>query len=159
MVEKYFRIKQDSKLYQAYFDWVSASRKIIELFNDFAAEHGIEAREFIPGDKYLWIIPTETDNVSFSVEFTQKYEKNGARQFKRSSKIAKDWVVRVADMPILLKPSFWEYGLRISGSYSQRMFQVDGVLYGSIDANHQFDLLECMDEIKASEFYELLERK
>ncbi len=74
-MERFFRIKEHSKLYDDYFQWVEAQENIGRIYDAFAKEWEIEASEFIPGKDRLSIIPTEKDNDKFQCEFTVQYRK------------------------------------------------------------------------------------
>ena len=47
-MERFFRIKEHSKLYDDYFQWVEAQENIGRIYDAFAKEWEIEASEFIP---------------------------------------------------------------------------------------------------------------
>lgn len=156
-MDKYFEIKKDSPIYTDYFKWLDEEDKMIEIFRDFSEKHEIEASKFIPRKKRLYIIPTEKDIDKFAKQFTQNYGKHGEHQFKCNSVVGKDWVHTVADMPIPRKPTFWVYGMHVLGRFSTRLFHIGDKLYGSLSAEDNFELLDCMEEMKASEFYKIIE--
>lgn len=155
-MEKYFTIKPNSQLYKDYFNYLEDLKTNANLFDVFAKEHGIEASSFIPYKKHLVIIPTEKDKDKFRSDFTQEYLDCGARQFKVRSSVGKAWTNVMSDIKPARKPNY--FGLiRVYGRYYERLFHIDKILYGSLSADTDFDLHDCMDEIKASEFYKIVE--
>ncbi len=155
-MEKFFTIKPDSQLYKEYFIYLDDLNTNANLFDNFAKEHGIEASNFIPYKKHLVIVPTEKDKDKFRNDFTQEYLNCGARQFKVRSTIGKAWVNVMSDIKPARKPNY--FGLiRAYGRYYERLFHIGETLYGSFSADMDFDLHSCMDEIKASEFYRIVE--
>ncbi|QHI72874.1 hypothetical protein [Aminipila terrae] len=157
-MDKYFEIEKGSPIYNDYFRYLEEAKKMTSIFNAFAEKHGIEASEFIPRKKKLYILPTEKDKDVFGRKFTQGYGEYGEKQFKCNSDIGKDWVYTVQDMPIPHKPMYFTYGLHVLGRFSSRLFNIGENLYGSLSAHEcSFELLECRKEMKASEFYKILE--
>ena len=155
-MDKYFTIKKGSRLYIDYFQWKEDLKIIRELFNELATKYGIEATSFVPRKTQLLIVPTAKDDDNFYKQFTQAYHDNGLRQFKCNSDIGKDWTRLVRDTAIPYKPNFFLY-IGVSGRYHERLFSINDVLYGSLSAECRFELHECMSEIKASEFYKIIE--
>jgi hypothetical protein len=155
-MEKFFTIKPGSQLYKDYFQYLEDVKNNSKVFNEFATKHGIEASSYVPHKKYLQIVPTEKDKDKFVNEFTQDYGDCGLRQFKVRSVVGKDWVNVMSDIRMARKPDY--FGLiRVYGRYSERLFNINEVLYGSLSAGMDFELHECMEEIKASEFYKIVE--
>lgn len=155
-MEKYFVIKPDSALYSDYFNYLDDVKNNSALFDAFAKKHKIEASSFIPSKKYLCIIPTEKDKDKFRNDFTQSYLDGGARQFKIRSNIGKDWINVMSDIRPARKPNY--FGLiNVYGRFYERLFHIGTDLYGSLSADCDFDLHKCMTEIKASEFYKIIE--
>lgn len=155
-MEKYFIIKKDSQLYKDYFQWQEDKKNIVKVYDDFAKKHGIESGRFLPLKKRLCIVPSERDKDKFRNDLTLEYMDNGLRQFKVRSTIGKDWINAVADLRIAMKPNY--FGLvRVYGRYSERLFNIKDTLYGSLSANSDFKLHDCMEEIKASDFYKVIE--
>lgn len=158
-MDKYFEITKGSKLYNDYFKWLEEQENMSKIFGEFASKHGIESTKFIPQKTRLKIIPTEKDKDNFRSEFTLDYGKEGIRQFKCNCEIGKSWKSTVADMPISYRPWVFNYTQGVSGHCEQRMFHICDKLYGSFGTDYNFDLpAECI-EIKASDFFVILESK
>jgi len=155
-MDKYFTIKKDSQLYKDYFQWLEDRKNNAKVYDEFANKHGIESSRFIPHKKRLCIVPTEKDKDRFRKDFTQEYADGGLRQFKVRSSIGADWISAVSDLMIARKPCY--FGLvRVYGRYLERLFNIKDTLYGSLSADSDFILHDCMEEIKASEFYKVIE--
>ncbi len=155
-MEKFFTINQGSALYNEYFKYLDDVKQNRALFNDFAKKHGIEASQFVPDKKRLCIIPTAKDEDVFRNDFTQGYLEDGLRQFKTRSGIGKDWITVMGNIKPARKPNY--FGLiQVYGRFRERLFHIGNVLYGSLSADCEFELHKCMSEIKASEFYKILE--
>ncbi len=155
-MEKFFTIKPDSQLYTDYFQYLEDLQSNASIFDDFASKHEIGSHKFIPYKKYLVILPTERDKDKFAQDFTQQYFDNGGRQFKVRSEIGKDWISVMNDIKPARKPGYF-YLISLVGHFSERLFHIGDTLYGSLRADSEFNLHSCMEEIKASVFYKLIE--
>jgi hypothetical protein len=156
-MEKFFVIDKESSLYKDYFKWKQDAADNAKIFDEFSKTLGIEANSYLPRKGKLYIVPTENDLNKFKNQFTQGDFDNGIRQFKCNSIIGKAWANVSKDISEPCKPNY--FGLvRIYGRYYERMFAINDVLYGSLSSSEcNFELHECMKEIKASEFYKVIE--
>lgn len=157
-MEKYFIISEDSSLYKNYFKWKSNEELVREHVKKFFENHGISAKQYIARNKELYIIPTKDDMGKFEKYFTKQVLENGLRKFKINSKIGKEWtkLVQENELNILSKPRIGFY-FPIYGRHSVRLFDIDKTLYCSIDSEYKFDKPEWAKEIKASEFWKVVE--
>ncbi|MFV0518565.1 MAG: hypothetical protein ACK5MV_14330 [Aminipila sp.] len=156
-MEKFFKINKDSKMYIDYFKYLKNEKAVIAIFNSIAEKHGIEAGSFVPFKEKLYILPTENDNAKFDGVLTLE-DTSGKRQFKIRSEIGKEWKEAVSNIEILDKPRYFMYGQRMMGQFSSRLFHIKEELYGSLESNvHKVELMDFMEEIKASEFYKIIE--
>lgn len=155
-MEKFFIIGKDSQLYNLYFEYIKDLETNRKIYDDFCKQYGIEAGSYIPGKDYLVIIPSEKDKDRFMNDFTQEYWDGGGRQFKKRSQIGKAWTGVMSDIKAPRKPGYF-YIINLVGRYSERIFHIGDILYGSLKAECTYQLHECMKEIKASEFYKIIE--
>lgn len=155
-MEKFFTIKKDSAFYEAYVQYEKDVKANAEAFKKFSEEHGIEATLYVPGDSFVMIIPTQNDLKNFEGMFIAKEFGDGLRKFKKNCKITKDWVEVAKTIPKPNKPDYFSYGMRFNGRFSSRCFMIGYVLYGSAESK-TVELLDFMEEIKASEFYKAIE--
>lgn len=154
-MEKFFTIKKDSAFYEAYVQYEKDVKANAEAFKKFSEEHGIEATLYVPGDSFVMIIPTQNDLKNFEGMFIAKEFGDGLRKFKKNCKITKDWVEVAKTIPKPNKPDYFSY-MRFNGRFSSRCFMIGDVLYGSAESK-TVELLDFMEEIKASEFYKAIE--
>lgn len=158
-MEKYFRIRRDSKFYKEYFQFVADTKRNAELFRAFAAERGIESHSFIPLKNGLYIVPTEKDIERFGGDFVKDTFKNGLRRFKKTSKVSKLWCELMKNEKVAERPRFWSYVPTLCGRFRERCIRVGDDLYGSLQSQEsEIQLADFMDEIKASEFYLIMEQ-
>lgn len=157
-MEKFFTIKKDSAFYEAYVQYEKDVKANAEAFKKFSEEHGIEATLYVPSNSFVMIIPTKNDLKNFEGMFTKNKlnNENGLRRFKANCRITKDWVEVAKTIPKPNKPDYFSYGMRFNGRFSSRCFMLDDVLYGSAESE-TVELLDFMEEIKASEFYKAIE--
>lgn len=158
-MEKYFEVKQDSDFYKKYFDFLDMSKKVNEAFRQFAKDNGIETEEYYQNTERLSIVPTEGDKIKFKGMFVA----NSDTDFKKTAPICKSWVslckehgLKTPRKPNLLWDSYCNLG---SYSVGSRLFHVGEKLYGSIDnkCNANIELTDDFIEMKASEFYKIIE--
>ena len=155
-MEKFFTIKKDSVFYEAYVQYEKDVKANAEAFKKFSEEHGIEATLYVPSNSFVMIIPTKNDLKKFEGMFITKEFGDGLRKFKKNCKITKDWVEVAKTIPKPKKPDYFSYGMRFNGRFSSRCFMIGDVLYGSAESK-TVELLDFMEEIKASEFYKAIE--
>ncbi len=60
------------------------------------------------------------------------------------------------DIKAPCRPGYF-YVVDLVGRYSERIFHIGDVLYGSLNAECTYHLPDCMEEIKASQFYKVIE--
>jgi len=156
-LQKYYIVKKDSQLYSSYFDWKRIRKEFGIVVVEFLYKHGIETREYYPAKPWLAIVPTAKDKDTFRNNFTQSYLDNGLRQFKVRSVIGKDWTRTVADIPIPGRCSVAHLFKIDCGRFGEKVFDIGEVMYCTFHAEWDFDNPDCMEEIKASEYYKVIE--
>ena len=157
-MEKYFTVTEESSLHKDWFAYKENREKVNELYKQFAEQVGIDSREYHLTDKVLYIVPTEKDTVNFS-PFLCNPINDGLCKFKASSKIAKGWVkaLKDAELKVIRRPMVILYLKSMGGGrFRNRLFDHNGVLYCSIDPAGE-GAPEGFNEIKASEFYKIIE--
>ena len=150
-MEKYFVVKEGSNLYKEYFKYVNDAEKVRQAFRDIAEKHKIETHEFYPY-KNLGIAPTSADKEAFKTQF-----KKNSNFFKLNSEINKEWSEMTKDVESWHKPTPTWYLSDIPHKSRTRLFDIGNVLYGSIDSASVFNTEEWMQEMKASEFFKIIE--
>ena len=154
-MEKYFEVKQGSKLYNDSFTYVDDYKKTVAAFKQICEEFGIETTGFYPCKEYLHIDPTRQDVQKFS----EYLLKNSIGVFKKNSPQSKRWRELTKDIQFFYKPQLIYYMDFDAGHWSERLFNVNEKLYASIktDRNTEIPLPEFAVEMKASDFYKIIE--
>jgi len=158
-MEKFFIVTEQSSLHKDYFDWKENIEQVRILVNKFFKTNGIETTQYgFYGDN-LCIVPTENDLKKFN-NVLGKDTGDQLRPFKGNSKINKLWVKTLNENSVERKrkpyvPMYFPF--HGGGKMSSRLFDVDDVVYCFYKNNRDFDTPENMIEIKASEFYKIIE--
>jgi len=158
-MEKYFIVTEQSKLYGEYMRYIQNKKDVNDHVKEFTAKNEIKTTEYYANSGYLYIVPTENDLEKFEKVLTKPVN-DGLRSFKKNSKINKQWVKSLdeKDLKVINKPVVLFYFTRGYGKTRSRLFNVDKVLYCSFEVDTtELDCPEGMVEIKASEFYKILE--
>lgn len=153
-MEKYYIVTPSSSIHKRYLDYKDLSKEVNAAFVEFAKEQGFETHEYYQLVNDLYICPTEGDVNKFG-----KYFKKGAPGlFKRTSPPAKDWInkCRVLGLKSPNKPNLG-FEFEVFGRTSSRLFMINDVLYASLRADCDFKSLDGLAEIKASEFFKIIE--
>lgn len=159
-MEKFFIVTDKSRLKKDYEDYLENSKKVNELAKEFMDAHGFETHHYGVRGDIFFIVPTREDKVNFSNQLYKDSQGNGLVGFKKNSKMGKAWIDLLEDKKITVqdKPSLPLYFSTFFGRSSSRLFKVKDIVYCSIDANTQkIDNPEGFEEIKASEFYKIIE--
>ena len=152
-MNKYFEIQADSDLYRKYFAYKKDIPKIVAAYKEVCEKFGIEAAEFMPRKSRLYIIPTEAD-----VEKLGKFmKKTCCGEFKRNSEPCKMWVSLVKDIENFEKPKLFYYFDLLGHRWKERLFAVEDKLYCSIESDGEVSTPDFAIEMKASEFYKIIE--
>lgn len=153
-MEKYYTVTPDSKIYNAYVDYRTMLDKVNAAFTEFAKEQGFETKQYYPKTDCLCIVPTNADTDKFGKYF----KKDMPGMFKKTSLPSKAWISKCSALGLKTphKPNLVFY-MNVSGRASCRMFMIDDVLYASYETNCDFESIDGLNEIKASEFYKVIE--
>ncbi len=161
-MEKFYVVTDESSLKKDYLDYKKNDEMVREHIKNFMIDNGILTKEYAPTDESLYIIPTKEDINTFDTVLC-KADKNGLRQFKKGSKIGKAWIksLKEKDLTILHKPFVAFYFDNCYGKHRTRLFDINGVVYTSMNLTeydeYDFGTPQGMKEIKASEFYKIIE--
>lgn len=153
MADKYFRIKEGCLLYEDYFAHKADRKKIASAFTEVREKYGIETQEFYLSKKYFRIVPTNNDNKKFA----DCLKKTSYGEFKKNSEISKAWIELVKDIEYMEKPRLIFYFDSLGHHWKERLFDIDGVLYCSIEGDGEVSAPDFAEEMKASEFYKIVE--
>ena len=152
-MEKYMEIRKDCQLYKDYFEWVGNWDAIKKLFNGIKEKYGIEATGFYPFKDVFKIVPTENDNK----KFVSILKKTSYGEFKKNTEIYKEWVSGVKEIGRIKKPELFYYFDLLGHKWRERLFHIGDKLYCSIASDGEVSVPEFALEMKASEFYKIIE--
>ena len=152
-MDKYFKVNEGSQLHTVYFLWKEDKKKIKEAIQEVCKKFGIEAKEYYIRRDRLHIVPTQNDIAKFSDMMT----KNDYGVFKKTSEPSKVWVKLVKNIQHFNKPRLFSYIHFHAHEWSENLFDIDGVLYGLLKDVDEVNLPDFVVEIKASEFYKIIE--
>ena len=150
---KYFVVNEDSKLYTDYFAWKNDRSKISDAFKKVCDKLGFETTEFYLDKSRLNINPTAKDYATFE----HMMKKGSWGEFKKNSEPSKMWVELVRDIEHFCKPQLLFYFRSLGHRWRERLFDIDGKLYGTIESDQDVKVPDFVTEIKASEFHKIIE--
>lgn len=156
-MERYFRVRSDSQLYNDYMSYRINSIIVNERVMKFFAEFGVESTKYIPGQDCLGIIPTDSDRLKFSTQLRKDEVSNGVCFFKKKSPVGKAWAILTAELKPKCKPSPIFYVDGLIGRCRTRLFEIDKSVYCSIDSEVEFIKPDFLEELRASEFFKVVE--
>jgi len=158
-MELYFSVNKDSELYKQWFEFDDNRKILNETYNEFCKKVGIESIKYAVAWNGLYIIPTEKDTELFGSQLQVKDHGDGAKRFKGNSKVYRAWIKRLKEknIEIVSKPDMWHY-FGAYGRSSSRIFDDEkGNVYCSITAECLEKNFKGVTEMKASEFYKVIE--
>ena len=156
-MEKYFIVKNGTKLYNDYITNSEVKEKINNAFNEFSETNGITSDSYYQDATRLRIELNCNDMKKFGSQI--KVNTNG--DFKKTSELNKKWVAMCKDKNINSprRIMIMDYIKCHSYKTSSRLFKLGDTLYGSLDnkTDEEFTLSDDYIELKASEFYKAIE--
>lgn len=154
-MDKYFEIKPDCVLYKAYFAHKKDEPKIVSAFKEVCEKFGIETKEFYMKKDRFWIVPTANDREKFA----GMMKKTNDGEFKKNSEVSKMWIGLVKDIENFDKPRLLFYFNLIGHRWKERLFHIGDKLYCSIESDGEVSTPDFVIEMKASEFYKVIEEE
>ena len=156
---KYFIITEKTRLNKEYYAYKENNERVHLIARLFMETHGIKAKEYARSTERFFINPEQEDMERFEKMF-KKEKSMGLYEFKKTSEIGKDWIqtLKEAKLTVYHKPMIaFEFSKFAGGRYTNRLFDIDGVVYLSFDCGYEVDTPEGFQEIKASEFHKVIE--
>ena len=151
-MEKAFKVKKDSKLYNNYFISKTEREKFKQLANSFFDSIGYYG-------SYTLTHRLMIDSIeSFFDELCKTPTQNGFYKFKAKSPTQKQWEQEVVDkvnMEACNCNDFWYFDCLMRGKYN--LWDYNGEVYGYLESDYELKLTEDMEEIKMSEYYRIIE--
>lgn len=152
-MDKYFEIKPDSALYKEYFAHEKAGEKIKAAFNEVKEKFGIDTTVFFLHKDRFRIAATDKDMEKFS----GMMKKDSAGEFKKNTAISKMWVELVKGIVHFEEPRLIYYFPSLGHHWKEQLFHIGDKLYCSIESDGEVSVPEFAVEMKASEFYKVIE--
>lgn len=158
-MEKFYIVSPECFLHKEYLDYETSTDAANRLYQQFSKDIGIKSNLYYADNSSLAIVPTHEDKEKFCAQL-KKYAdgETGLVFFKKNAMVLKAWIelLHKNELKITRKP-FVSFKLGILGKCSTRIFQHNGVVYMSIDADRDFDDPKGCKQIRGSEFYKIIE--
>lgn len=152
-MERYMEIRKGCQLYKDYFEWDKNLKEANNLFGSIKEKYGIESVEYYLLKNGFKIIPTENDNKKFA----SMLKKTSYGEFKKNTDISKEWINGVKKIGIIEKPQLFYYLDLLGYKWRERLFHIRDKLYCSIESDGEVSVPRFALEMKASEFYKIIE--
>ena len=105
-----------------------------------------------------WITnDSENDLMKFASQLRKDTYSDGLRLFKKNSEVGKKWMALASEVKPQRKPRLWMYYHFLMGKMKTRLFRIDGTISCSIENDGQYEKPDEFREIKASEFFKVIE--
>lgn len=156
-MEKAFKVKKDSKLYQDYFRSKTERKKFKELGDFFFDKIGYNGAYTLTRNLMIKNYDS-TISKFFPNELCKNANKEGLYKFKINSPTQKHWeeeVISQIDMEAYNAIKFWWMNCIWSGRYT--IWDYNGEVYGMFETKNDIKLTKDMEEIKMSEYYKIIE--
>ena len=155
-MQKFFIIKDESyieKLKKAYiFD-----KKFIEIMKQMAEEFNLDIKGYYVDYERFSPVFKNIDEIKKCRELGYLTEKD---KFKKNSIPNKRFLELLSVTEIHPCPRLaFNFDFRVYGKSSSSQFMFKDIAYGTYEAERDFDLPDKLEEIKASEYYRILEEK
>ena len=156
-MENYYEVTKGSPLHKEYMDYLANDKIIREISHEFLINNNIDTKEYASTKDTFYIVPTEKDIENFDKILCKELE-NGLRAFKAKSKIGKVWKETLKDKGVqpLHKPMLMLY-FNVYGNTQSRLFAIDDKVYCSFKSEYNFSNPDGFIELKASEFFKIVE--
>jgi len=157
-MEKFFIVTEGNELRKDYLGYKTNSKLINYMAKKFCNMQLIMAEEYCAYTEQFYIVPTEEDFIKFDKVLCKEVN-DGLRPFKITSKVNKAWIKLLKNEGLIVtnKPYVSFYFDSCCGKHNTRIFDVEGIVYLSMSMDYDFETPKGMIEIKASEFYKVVE--
>lgn len=161
MKEVVFKVKKDSDFYNNYFKSWNEQQKFHTLARQFFKKYDLMDKNMLYyQSERLSLSLTDTQKEQFKGQIHKHADKNGLILFNKNSKMQKEWNERVIskiDMKSINSFELWYFGIISKGRYALWHYndEIYGYLYDSY--KDKIDLPDYAIQIKASEYFSILE--
>lgn len=158
-MRRYYEVTNKSNLYKDYMNYLENVKAINDSVNKFTEENNIESQKYATQGVDLYIEPTENDMTKYK-NVLSEYG-NGLYKFKGNSKLAKAWKKSLENnnLEVKNKPKVPIYFNSFSYRMLSNLFSIEGRVYCSLELVDEIfeEVPKGMSEMKASEFYKIIE--
>ncbi len=164
-MERCFIIESSAELHKKYYDYIALQDKNREIIKNFVSENITDRADFTYStnrDKSFSVVLTDEEYEKYKTQLLASYtyaEEGKLYTFRKNSKIGRQYTK--LEIKPAFKPSLpWELSFCLSRART-RLFDYEGILYGTLDsdeitAKHKFP--DEWREISRAEFYTLLDK-
>lgn len=160
MIEKFFKLKNDGKLYKDFIEYAEEADIEKKQMKIFLNENGIKTKQYGEWLGCLCIVPTSEDMENFEKQLKKDSLNGIAKSFKKNSKINKKYIEFTKDFKKLRRPEVWMYMKNFIGSVRTEVKSIGEdaeTIIMKLTTEHEYEITDIAEEIKASEYYLLLE--
>jgi hypothetical protein len=163
MVEQAFRVAKGSKLYNEYFETQAEKQKMHDLARIFFAKHDLlnDGLGYCLREDLVMQLTTEQQK-KYATQLKKLVDKNEMHYFKKSSHMYKEWretVVSKVDFKVIDQLWCWYWPYINKGKYALWHYKDELYGYLSDEYKEKLELSDCMEPIKMSEYYRVIETK
>ncbi|MEY8352507.1 hypothetical protein AALB39_04030 [Lachnospiraceae bacterium 54-53] len=159
-MEKFYIVTDESEYRKAYLDYQQNSKDVNEIVKDFMINNEIETHEYAIGmrENYFAIVPTQKDYDVYGKQLKKDSRVGVLSSFKKNSSIFKELfkILEEKNMEVLHRP-FIQFAFPCFGRGRSRIFEHKGIVYASYEHETDFENPKGFQEIKASDFYKVVE--
>lgn len=152
-MEKFMEIHKGCTLYEDYFKWLEDREKLLDIFDEIKKKYGFEADSFYPSKYDFRVKPTRND----LEKFKEMFKKTDYGCFKKNTDISKEWRTAVSRLEHIERPRMFNYFRLLGYRWKEKILHVEEKLYISIESDGDIEVPEFATEMKASEFYRIIE--
>ena len=158
-MEKFYIVTEESSLNKQYWEYKNNVKEVNEYVKKFMDQEDIKANEYYVNAELIYIVPSDEDLKNFNKKLNKTELEGGLRQFRLNSDIAKRWInfVKENDIKFKHKPFVGTY-FNTYGRSKSRLFNIGNTVYCSYETEFNFNNPNGFKEIKASEFYKVIEK-
>ena len=106
-----------------------------------------------PENAKCQVVPTKKD----TKKFESMLKKTSYGEFKKNAEISKEWIAGVEKIGRIQKPRLFYYFDLLGHRWRERLFHIGDKLYCSIESDGEVSVSGFALEMKASEFYKIIE--
>lgn len=156
MIEKYLKVLQGSEVEKNLKAYEESQSMWCEVANKFAADFGIEAKEFYVCRELGVHNLTENDKQKYGSQL----KKDGI-WFKKSSALYKEYAKRCVEAGLdkaKLRLIIWDYNIHaVYGKHSISRFKFEDTWYVKVTTENDYTVPKDFEQIRASEYHKLWE--